>query len=397
MLDPSGGFYSAQDADSEGEEGALLRLDARRDRGAALDGCVRRPGTATPSCSSTAYGVTPGGNFEGKSILFVARTAAEIAADARTDRRRGGGAPRTLAARRCSSAREQRVKPGLDDKVLAGWNGLMLAAFAEAARVLGRDDYLRDRRAQRRVPARADARRPTAACCARGRTGTPSSTATSRTTRTSPTGCSSSTRRRSTPRWFAAARELGDAILEHFADPDGGFFDTSDDHETLLVRPKGVQDGAVPSGGAMAAGVLLRLAEYTGEGRYADAADGALAAQRPLMARAPLGSPTGSRRSTSRSPRRKSSRSSATTRAAARGGARPLPAEPGGGRRTIGRGSGIALLAGREALDGKATAYVCRQFSCERPVTTPEELAALLQERERRLRRTPPARHDAAR
>ena len=68
-------------------------------------------------------------------------------------------------------------------------------------------------------------------------------------------------------RWFAAARSLGDAILTHFADPDGGFFDTSDDHEELLVRPKNVQDGASPSGGAMATGVLLRLASVHGRGR----------------------------------------------------------------------------------------------------------------------------------
>ena len=79
-------------------------------------------------------------------------------------------------------------------------------------------------------------------------------------------------------RWFVAARELADQILDHFADPAGGFFDTADDHEALITRPKGLQDNAMPSGGAMAAQVLLRLAAFTGEGRYRDAAESAFAA-----------------------------------------------------------------------------------------------------------------------
>ncbi len=91
------------------------------------------------------------------------------------------------------------------------------------------------------------------------------------------------------PRWFEAARELAETILQHFADPTGGFFDTSDDHESLLLRPKTIHDGAQPSGGAMVAEVLIKLAEYTGEVRYAEAASTALAQVQPMMARAPLG------------------------------------------------------------------------------------------------------------
>ena len=78
-------------------------------------------------------------------------------------------------------------------------------------------------------------------------------------------------------RWFVAARDLADQILAHFADPAGGFFDTADDHEALITRPKGMQDNAVPSGNAMAATVLLKLAALTGESRYSAAAEGAIA------------------------------------------------------------------------------------------------------------------------
>ena len=90
-------------------------------------------------------------------------------------------------------------------------------------------------------------------------------------------------------RWFSIARGLADRILERFADPAGGFFDTASDHETLITRPKDPQDNAVPSGGAMATTVLLRLAAWTGEGRYREAAERALGTVAPYLARYPTG------------------------------------------------------------------------------------------------------------
>ncbi len=138
LLDPDGGFYSAQDADSEGEEGRFFVWTPEQIQAALKEAA---PGwTGDAETLMAVYGVTPGGNFEGKSILFVAQTPAERAAVA--------GMPESdvvsgldRARRALFEARESRVKPGLDDKVIAGWNGLMLGAFAEAARVLGRDDY----------------------------------------------------------------------------------------------------------------------------------------------------------------------------------------------------------------------------------------------------------------
>ena len=180
-------------------------------------------------------------------------------------------------------------------------------------------------------------------------------------------------------RWFEGAHTLADAILEHFSDAGGGFFDTSDDHEALLVRPRGVQDGAVPSGGAVASGVLLKLAHYTGEGRYADAGEGALGRMRRSMEQAPLGFAhwLAVLDFTLAPPQELAlvgddlepllrvvrTRYRPNLVVAARSADQPAP---------------IPLLEGREALTGRATAYVCRQFACQRPVTSARELDALL-------------------
>jgi hypothetical protein len=375
MRDEGGGFFSAQDADSEGEEGAFFVWTPAEIRAVADRACADPAGDT--ALFMAAFGVEPGGNFEGKSILHAAQGHAEVArrhgmtvaeAEARLENLRGA----------LFESREQRVKPGLDDKVLASWNGLMLGAFAEAARVLGRDDYL------------SIAEKNATFVLAHMRTADGRLLRTWKGGRAKLNGYLEDYAHYAdgllelyqttfAPRWFHAARDLGDAILEHFADPDGGFFDTSDDHEVLLLRPKGVQDGAVPSGGAMAASVLLRLAEYTGEGRYADAAEGALAAQQPLMARAPHGlahwlaaldfmlAPPQGLAIIGDDP--------GPLLAVARACYRPNLVVAAG---ASGQDLGIALLEGREALDGKATAYLCRQFSCERPVSNPEELALIL-------------------
>ena len=181
-------------------------------------------------------------------------------------------------------------------------------------------------------------------------------------------------------RWFTVARGLMDRVLARFADPAGGFFDTADDHERLVTRPKDVQDNAVPSGNAMAARVLLRLAAWTGEGRYRDrrrarASDG----RGVRRAGTRRDSRTGSLRWTWRSRRDSRSRSSgrSTTRrreaCSQRCGAAFTPnqvvsvaADPAA--------SAVQLLTDRVAVDGRPTAYVCRQFVCRLPVT---DVAAL--------------------
>jgi hypothetical protein len=184
-------------------------------------------------------------------------------------------------------------------------------------------------------------------------------------------------------RWYLAAHARGAAILAHFRDPAGGFYDTADDAEALVVRPRSLQDNALPSGGAMAASVLLRLAAYCGEPEEAEAAEAAIAGVGDLAGRHPLAFAWWL----------------VAMDLAVRGVDEVAivgdPADPATGvlvdvtRRALlprvvvacapdPATSRIPLLQARFALDGRPTAFVCRDFSCRRPVTQPEALEALL-------------------
>jgi uncharacterized protein YyaL (SSP411 family) len=182
---------------------------------------------------------------------------------------------------------------------------------------------------------------------------------------------------------FNLSLALMDRVLAHFADPAGGFFDTGDDHERLVTRPKDVQDNAVPSGNAMAARVLLRLAAWTGERRYRDAAERAMRAVVPFVSRYPTGFAQWlSAMDLALAPvvevaivGETTDRAVAALIAETRRGFRPnqvtaVAADPAR--------STIPLLAERVAIDGHATAYVCRGFACRLPVGEPEALRAQL-------------------
>jgi uncharacterized protein YyaL (SSP411 family) len=177
-----------------------------------------------------------------------------------------------------------------------------------------------------------------------------------------------------------------DAVLERFADPAGGFFDTADDHEELITRPKEVQDNATPSGGAMATNVLLRLAALTGEGRYRTAAERAIAAVAPLAARYP----TAFAKWLSAIDLALSDIAEiAIVGALDEPGTRELLAVASGGfhpARVVAlsadpASSVVPLLEGRARLGDRPTAYVCRSFACQVPVTDPDALAEQLRQR----------------
>jgi uncharacterized protein YyaL (SSP411 family) len=371
MTGPEGGFYSAQDADSEGEEGKFFIWTPREIAE------VLGPGDAPLVVAY--YGVTEQGNFEGRNILHLARPAEEVA-------QAHGVSPEKVRAaverarRLLFAARERRVKPGRDEKVLTAWNGLMLRAFAEAARVLGRADY------------RATAEKNAAFLLATLRRD-------GRLLRTYKDG-----RARLNgyvedyaaladgllalyevtfePRWFAEARTLAEEMLRHFwDDAEGGFFNTSDDHEQLISRPKDLFDNAVPAGNSMAVDVLLRLGALTGEGRYAERAERTLQALSGVIPRAPgafgrllaaleflLATPT--EVAIAGDP------DAPDTQAllAVVNGAY-LPSVVTAVTRPGAMEAGVALLEGRAMVDGRAAAYVCHHFACRRPVTTPQDLA----------------------
>jgi uncharacterized protein YyaL (SSP411 family) len=374
---PVGGFYSTQDADSEGEEGKFFIWTPDE---------IRELLGQEANAFMAAYGVTEQGNastgsahgFEGKNIL-------EFVGD--LDQR-----PALAEARRkLFEAREERVHPGLDDKILTSWNGLMLAAFAEAARVLNRDDYwqvaernadflLRElRNAEGRL------RHTWKACPEQGRRdGLAKVNGYLEDYSHLIEGLLELYQTTFDLRWYQAARELADVMIAHFSAPDGGFFDTSDDHETLITRPRELQDNAVPSGNAMAALVLLRLAGLAVEPRYAKLAHAALDPVQPLLAEYPLGFAQwlialDYALSHPHEIAIVGDPEAADTRAlldVCTTGYRPHQIVALGASDT--EVSMVSLLRDRSQIEGRATAYVCVDFICRAPVTDPVALQALL-------------------
>jgi uncharacterized protein YyaL (SSP411 family) len=364
MTSPEVGFYSTQDADSEGEEGKFF---------------VWTPDEIRPVLGDqaklflVAYDVTERGNFEGKNILefMGSLEERESLADAR---------------RRLFEAREKRVHPGRDEKVLTSWNGLMLAAFAEAAGALDRGDYreVAERNANFLL---AEIRTPDGRLHHTWKAGVAKGNGFLEDYAHLIEGLVELYQTTFAPRWYVAAHGLAEAMIEHFSAPEGGFYDTSDDHEALIVRPRELQDNAVPSGNGMAALVLLRLAGLAVEPRYLELAWGALGPMQEMLARYPLGFAQWlTALAYALAPPREVSIvgdvEAADTQAlldACATGYRPHQiialGEPGV------EPVAVPVLEGRGQIDGRATAYVCLDSVCQAPVTEPEPLRAQLEQR----------------
>jgi uncharacterized protein len=379
MTDPQGGFYSAQDADSEGEEGKFFVwtpaevAEVLGERDAAIFGAF--------------YDVSAYGNWEGVSILRVVADAPQVAAQFNMsidavaqilDSARG----------KLLEARERRIKPGLDDKCLTAWNGLMLAAFAECGAIFGRDDFVQaaERNAEfllqtmttgangerllrtwrRGSPAKLNAYLEDYAFLADGLLHLYAATG--------------------EERWLRQSRKFADAMIAQFwDDAHGGFFATSSDHETLIQRPKDWDDNAVPSGNTVACEVLLKLATYTGIGEYGemvtrvlrrigsvlDKHAGGFARMLSVLDFQLEGATEISLVGERTDPALQQLREVAFT-----------PFLP---NKVIGYGAGqeketnvVAFLAERPLHQGAPTAYVCRNSTCQLPVNTPDALLAQL-------------------
>jgi uncharacterized protein YyaL (SSP411 family) len=360
---PDGGFASSLDADTDGEEGATYVWSK-----AEIDEIVGDDAAAF----TRAYGVTENGNWEGHNILSYVVP---------------GSDPDGLRNARAKllQQRDARPQPGRDDKVLTAWNGLMIAAFADAGATMGRPDWTRaaERAADLLVREARDANGRLRRSWKDGRA-LQSGVLEDYTHLCE--GLLALYEATFDERWFVAARDLADQVIAHFSDPGGGFFDTADDHESLITRPKGIQDNAVPSGNAMAATVLLKLAALTGDGRYADAAEAALAtvvsyahryptgfgqwlvamtfAIAPVTEVAIVGEPGGN--------------DTHSLLSVVRGEYRPFSVMALAAAARQANESAIPLLHERVARDGHATAYVCRAFACRAPVIEAAELAAQL-------------------
>ncbi|TMG31346.1 MAG: thioredoxin domain-containing protein [Chloroflexi bacterium] len=361
LLSPDGGFYSSLDADSEGEEGRFY-VWTPHELELAL-------GVDDATAVARAFDVSDAGNFDGRNILHpMTPDASAVLAGARE---------------RLLAARAGRVRPHRDEKVIAGWNGLMLRAFAEAGRVLDRPDLLsiaeanarfllsRMRTGERMRRSYKDGRATLA-----GYLEDQAAVA---------DGLLSLYEATFETRWLDEVRRLMRETLAAFWDaPRGAFFDTAADQEQLVVRPQDVTDNAIPSGTSMAVDVLLRGGRLLGEDSWIAIARSSLERLAPTAAKAPLAfgrllaaldfelgrpvelaviGPLADAK---------------TRRLLDVARLRYLPnrllaAAPDGD------GRGIPLLAERRALNGAATAYLCEGFVCQSPTTDPAELQRQLE------------------
>ena len=372
MTSPEGGFYSSLDADSEGEEGKFyVWSSAELDRLLGSDSAPVKE----------YYGVTPGGNFEGHNILHIRNDPSFAAARAGVTvdlfRKIIADAKATLYA-----TRAKRVWPGLDDKILAGWNGLMLRGVATAARVFERNDFrqlaLRNGEFLRREMIR-DGR-----VMRSSRSGEARISGFLEDYAAVGLGFLSLYELTFDTRWADSATELANSMIEWFWDEElAAFFDTPKDAESLITRPRDVTDNAMPSGTSLAVDLLQSLAELrqdadmrrrstfiletiatplmrypTAFGHMLGAADMAV---NGAVEVAIAGKP-------------EDKAFSALLHEVAVHYVPSLVLAGGGGAAA----DRIALLAGKETRGGKATAYVCRSYACDEPATTPFLLAAQL-------------------
>ena len=366
-----GGFAGSLDADSEGTEGRYYVWSHEE---------VCRVLGEDSELGCAALGVSQEGNWEGTNVLHAARSNAELAAQF-------GLATDEVEARmehvreRLLQARGLRERPGQDHKMITAWNGLALAALAESGACLGRPDFIdaavRCARFLHRKLRREDGR--LMRTCSPG--GEVRHGAFLEDYAYLADGLLALYRATFDEAWFLWARELAGLMLAHFSDADGGgFFDTADDHERLLVRLREVQDQAAPNAAAMAACVLLQVGALTGDPQFTEAARAALEPVSGFLARHPqgfsqwlcaveqwisplevsiAGDPDDPRTNQLIGPTR----------------SRLFPALTIAAGRSAGA---VSLLANKPMIDGKPTAYVCRGFTCLPPVTDPGDLERLL-------------------
>ncbi len=382
MTHSQGGFYSSLDADSEGEEGKFYVWTPDE-----IQSVITDPQKA--ALFLAAYGVTSGGNFEGHTVLQRVLDDEQIGEEFGIPSEQ---VPAELAALHTSllEKRAERIRPGTDDKVLVSWNGLMLTAFAEAGRYLGRADYTAA--AIRNADFLLTALRPGDRLLRSWREGVARYNAYLEDYAALIIGLLSLYQSDPDPCWFKSTYELAEEMIAHFTDPEGGFFDTRDDHEALLFRPKDIQDNAVPSGNALAALALLQLAAYDLNLEWRAKAEGMLAQMGDNLARYPTGFgqwliavdfALASVNEVAILGDRESAQTQAMVDTLWKQYQPHLVAaisEPNINLEVPRHLQGFPkLLENRTLLNDQPTAYVCQGFVCQQPVNSPEELEDQLQ------------------
>src|SRR3954452_5940814 len=346
-----GGFASSLDADSEGVEGKFYVWapdEIRAALGELADDAISH------------FGVSEQGNFEGKNILVRATSdPPELA---------------TIKAR-LLAAREERVRPGLDDKRLTSWNALMISALADAGAALGRADYVAAAVACASF-VENELRDDSGALLRtfnRGRAKLPGFLEDHAYLLEAYLDLYEAT---FDARWFTRAAELAETILQRFYDPErGGFFSTAADHTGLIARRKDLEDAPIPSGASSACLGLLRLSRFTGEARLEEAAVSLINLLHTVAPEHPLAFGHLLRAMDFlQGPVREvalAGEDVSELAGAVRSAYYPHVVLAGGG-------GAVPLLEGREPVGGRPSAYVCEHFTCQLPVTTPDELKAAL-------------------
>ena len=372
MTHAGGGFYSTQDADSEGHEGKFFVWDIEEIRSAL--------GETAAALFCDYYDVTPNGNFEGKNILNVRRTIDEVAvANGVTVEELQGSLARSRQI--LFELREKRIKPDRDEKILTAWNGLMLASFAEAGIVLNRPDYT--------GAARRNAEFVLSSLCREGfllrtwKDGVAKFNAYLEDYAFLIEGLVTLFETTGESRWLDEALALTDRMIDEFWDgKSGGFFFTGKSHENLIVRSKDYFDNATPSGNSVAADVLLRLAVLTDNERYRNVAIAVFREVGDNARRYPSGfgyllSTMNFLLSTPKEVALVGHDAADLQPLLRETWRRYLP------HKVVAPAFGpdharLPLLENRPMIDGRATAYVCEHYTCQQPVTTPEDLATHL-------------------
>ena len=375
MTDPLGGFYSAQDADSEGEEGKFFVWTPQEIQ-AVL-------GEEDGNLIGGYFGLTEAGNFEGKTILNVPQELTSFAEELVLDLEQlEAKIERAKVSLR--DVREERIHPLLDDKVLASWNGLMLRAFAEAAAALNNEKYLNAAIANAEFL--VNTMKPDGRLLRTYRGGQAKLLGYLEDYAFVADGLLALYEATFQQRWLDEAVSLADSMVDLFWDENAGaFYDTGIDHESLVVRPRDVFDNAQPCGGSVASDLLLRLAVITGNQEYTVKATTPLRALHDLMGKAPAGTGhwlaaldfhiSSPKELAVIGPRE----NPATRLLLDTINGRYLPNKVVvGAEGALGESTQIPLLQDRGMVDGKPAAYVCQNYVCQLPVTEPEALAQQL-------------------
>lgn len=378
MTSPAGGFYSTQDADSEGEEGKFFVWTL-----AEIQQILGDDAKAFAHC----YDVSEGGNWEHKNILNLPKPIDQCAAELRLepDELRG----RLAAARsKLFAVRSHRIAPGRDEKILAAWNGMMIDAMATAASVLDIDRY-RTAAANAADFVLKTMRTPNGLLLRTAKDGKAKLNGYLEDYSYLANSLVSLYEATFESRWLTSAGEVVNVMIEQFWDEKkGGFFFTGKDHETLITRSKDPQDGATPSGNSMAATALARLAKLTGRDDLRDKAEVTLKAFRSIMTQSAIASAQmlialGIHRGPTDQLVLVEGDDPADWNAALRSINRSfLPNKVVAGKRKSpveNTSAQLSILNGKAPIGGQSTLYACRDFTCQQPAAGKAAIEATLE------------------